>query len=446
MLNRIFGKKYKKILVLGAGGGNDILSALLIAGYLKEEKIKVDIANMASPGFYHLFNSKGERGVNQVTIHSKRFLCPSLRDRIEAPYIDAHVPYICKKFGINIENFYTFSIRFGSETLTKMVNHLIVNNSYDAVIAVDAGGDILADPIRDYFLLSPMLDFSTLNLLNSIKGADVYLLAFALGADGEITFSRLKEIHNKKFPHLVKGGCYFSKEDVQIKLFKKMFEEFKVIRRGNTIPIFLNTLEYFETREEQDKIVCVCNAKEALVYKHICKRSIGIYNFIKESKTQIYPPTIGKGYFIDYKKLISINPLAALPYENILERYVQAKKKLTWVTELDGRYLWSGLNFKDILQKGNSLVFLAFPPHWDHLRKTRLIAEGLGQLKCGRVDIAVMCKQDLSENIRNIYNIEESNCQSGLCLVSQRKFSNEREAIADKIRKYQEKAVTGGKD
>ena len=66
-------KKYKKALILGTGGGNDIVSATLIADYLHNEGIECDVAGILSMGALHEFDGVKESVINEIK-DVKRYL------------------------------------------------------------------------------------------------------------------------------------------------------------------------------------------------------------------------------------------------------------------------------------------------------------------------------------------------------------------------------------
>jgi len=137
--------QYRKALVFGTGGGNDIVSAILPALYLQDYGIKTDIGGILSPAAVHTFNGGIERVVNRLEGDIRRYI--PAKEPVPLSFLDSMLP----KFGpaLNIANFYDFSVRYGTSALADGLGTLIKENSYDLVVAVDVGGDILARGAQD---------------------------------------------------------------------------------------------------------------------------------------------------------------------------------------------------------------------------------------------------------------------------------------------------------
>ena len=83
---------YKKALVIGTGGGNDIVSTLLPAQYLQIRGIQTDIAGILSPAAVHEFNGNLENVVNVIEGNIKRtILAP---EEFSISFIDSSVIFI----------------------------------------------------------------------------------------------------------------------------------------------------------------------------------------------------------------------------------------------------------------------------------------------------------------------------------------------------------------
>ena len=108
-------QKYKNAFVFGTGGGNDIVSSVLVALYLQKQGIKTDIGGILSPAVVHTFNGNLEQVINEVKGEVKRII-PS-KESVELSFIDAHLPEFVKQSGVNIQNYYDLSIRYGTTAL-----------------------------------------------------------------------------------------------------------------------------------------------------------------------------------------------------------------------------------------------------------------------------------------------------------------------------------------
>jgi hypothetical protein len=89
-----FKGKYHKALVIGTGGGNDIVSAIIPVLYLKEQGIQADIAGILSPAAIHTFGKDRtiERVINDVDDSVERII-PS-RNPFRISFIDSMLPKI----------------------------------------------------------------------------------------------------------------------------------------------------------------------------------------------------------------------------------------------------------------------------------------------------------------------------------------------------------------
>ena len=65
-------RKYKNSFVFGAGGGNDIVSAVLVAMYLQRQGLQTDVGGILNPAAVHTFNGGLEQVVNKIEGDVKR--------------------------------------------------------------------------------------------------------------------------------------------------------------------------------------------------------------------------------------------------------------------------------------------------------------------------------------------------------------------------------------
>ena len=152
-------KYYSKALVIGAGSGRDIASCVLVTETLRQTGVEVDLAGFLSPWALHMFDEVLEKPVNELTgKRSKKFI-PSREDVSLDSYFEPTLYTLNREHDLGIGSFYLFSLQYGTERLGHELERLVKGNSYDAVIAVDIGGDILARK-KDYpWLLTPIVDF-----------------------------------------------------------------------------------------------------------------------------------------------------------------------------------------------------------------------------------------------------------------------------------------------
>jgi len=335
-------KRFKNALIIGTGGGNDIVSATLVASYLHKYGIKTDVAGILSPGAVHFYNGKPEQTINQINGEVTRYINSSRKEEIRL--VDSSLPKIIKEAGINIDNFYNFSIRYGTEKLTQEVSKLAKNKGYDLIVGVDVGGDILARGEKDTTLLSPIMDFSTLQVISNLN-IETILIEFGLGTDGELRPIGMNEIINELTEKkIINYESNIYSKDAEIEKFKQVYNKVKIIRPGNTISRTLRSLE---------------PGSGNLLDKHKITfyTEPGEKNFI-EVPIIIPKKYFGKVYSIDPKKLAMNRKKTVFSFENILEQFVKLKRIYNWHTEMDMYYLWDDLNWTTNQQKNYSLKLL----------------------------------------------------------------------------------------
>ncbi|MBU2637955.1 MAG: DUF1152 domain-containing protein [Nanoarchaeota archaeon] len=394
---------YKKAFVFGTGGGNDITSAVLAAMYLQRHGIQTDIGGMLSPAAMHTFNEMPEQAVNRIEKDIKRRI-PSKKS-VAISFFDSRLPGFVADEGIEIGNFYELSIRFGTATLTDAVNRLIEENSYDLVVGVDMGGDILARGKKDPTLLSPALDFTSLYLLRRVN-ADALLVEFGLGTDGELRPGGIDEIIAELCDkRLILEGSDIKKSDPEVVKFRRLFDKVKKIRAGHATAMTLQTLD---TKTPKKDITTI--------YRFLSR--------IGKRKWETFFPIIlphkyfGKAFTIDSRELAKQRRRTAFAYDNPLEQYVRLKEVPNWKTELDLGYIWSGDNWTTPTEKGSCMMLLA-PSKAIHTdTRQQILEEGCRRMVKGSCDLALVLKEDLRhlpQNIGLVYNA------GNFCLITYRK-------------------------
>ena len=214
---------FKKALLVGTGGGNDICSTTLIAAYLQNKGIQVDIAGVNSPAARHTYDCVPEETINVVS-SAKRFI--PYRGGVEVRYIDNLLPSLCRQNGLKVEVF-NFSFLFGTDRLIADLNQFVKNRKYDIVIAVDVGGDILARGKEDPTILSPLMDFSTLHVLSQLD-VPTALVEFGLQTDQELRPVGCAEILSDLFRcNILQAADTIKKSDPEVSIFRSIFDEVK---------------------------------------------------------------------------------------------------------------------------------------------------------------------------------------------------------------------------
>jgi len=371
MLNQVL---FKKPLVIGTGGGNDIVSACLIVSDLKEKGINADLAGLCSPGAWHCYECSlnGEASVNRVTEHARRFI-PS-NQPVNLSFIDSLLPNLLRQEEIPAE-VYNLSCRYGTSKLIAGLKDLVEKNGYDGIIAVDVGGDILARGKKDPTILSPLMDFTTLYCVSQLRVPSV-LVEFGLQTDGELRPPGCNEILEElKQNKIVLEEAEIKSTDKPVQVFRNLSQGVNSIRRGHAAAMALKTLESTSDLHENYR------AKIRVLDKSV------VYNFpiVLESKY------FGKVFVMDLKRLAETRKLA-FPYRNTLELFLKTKRIVNTKTEMDLLYN----------RDSGACLWLALAcPQLQGKQRTELLNYGLDNL-ARHADVALLWKEDYENNGLNL--------------------------------------------
>ena len=409
--------KYKKALILGTGGGNDIVSATLIALYLQKQGLETDVAGMLSPVARHTFEGNLEKEINLVSVNSLRYIDFPKQER-EVSFIDRYLPDANNIEKLDIGNFYNFSLKFGIERLNNTLNKHIEKEGYDVFVAVDVGGDILGRDGKDKYILSPMMDFSSLTLLGRTS-IDSFLVEFGLLTDGENRQDNMDEILEEiKDKGIILGESKISKDEEEVKRFTKLYSDYiKCEREGGTIPRFLQSLN------NQKNI----SLKNRIRYKILPKTWDSYHNLILPKKYA------GKVLILDGKKMAHARSTLTSSYDNPLEQFIKIKSNnYYWKTEADLLYMWSGDNWTTQTKKGKSMFLLYPSEQIPHTQRKEIISYGVEN---SQSDLILLQESD-SVHVRDsnhfIYHCDQFDLLS-------REPSSEFKGIAKQITNYQKK-------
>jgi len=426
MSNNIFSKEliknYKHAFVFGTGGGNDIVSAVLVALYLQKHGIKTDLGGLLSPAATHKFKNKIEKVVNLVKGEAIREI--PAKESLQISFLDNHLPKILEKTGIeNIPRIYDLSIRYGTKKLVQDFNALVKKNNYDLIVAVDVGGDILArggSENQDITLRSPVMDFASLYLLGFVD-VDCMLVEFGLGTDGELRPEGMKQIlakleEKKLFFHLSR----IKKNDAEFKQFKRFLLNVGEIRKGHAILVTAQTLKTSLTKTVKT------------IYR--VHSQLGKRKWTNRIKITLPGEYNGRVFIIDGKRLADQRKQTAFSFDNPLEQYVRLKQFPSWKTELDLHYLWSGNDWTSAEQKGNCLLLLVPSNLLPASIRLGLFEEGKTQLLEGKVDILLILKEDFGRFASKA--IRKVSAKNFYLLFTRNELVEFAETTANKIKEY----------
>jgi len=355
---------YKKPLVIGMGGGNDIVSATLVLSDLTNAGKKPDLAGICSPGAWHIYNEKEEKPVNIVTSQTKRHR-PS-KNPVELSFLDIKLPELLKEQNIN-SKVYNLSLRYGTSSLISGMQELIKERKYDGIIAVDVGGDILARGAKDPTILSPLMDFTMMYVLSQIETPST-LVVFGLQTDGELRPKGCEEILQElKSSKLLEDTLTIKSSDKAVKTFEKIYRRIENIRHGHTAEMTFETLKATEDIHAE------------------YRRTIRI---LDRKWHQKFPITLeakyfGKAFVIDLKALAKTRELA-FPYKTPLELYIKTKKIVDTKTEMDMMYTWTN----------ETCLWLGLLcPQVQNSERKEILKYGLDNLDV-HADVALLWKKD----------------------------------------------------
>lgn len=311
-----------RALIIGAGSGGDIATALLIIQPLLEKNISVDLAGFLTPWSLHTFNGKLERPINQLfNDKAKKFIYT--KENQELPFFESKLFEINKKKHLGIDNIYLFSLQYGIKKLTKELQILVDKNKYDLIIVVDVGGDILARKSDYKHVITPIVDFSCLEIFKKIKtNAKQMLAVVAPGVDGELGKEALREIleeyeKNKQ----ILATTTINKHNTDYLFFLKAYTELcNVGFSAYTAKIITKTADKkIKQNEKYKKLLKVNNASWSVDY---------IVNFDFELISKIF-----------YLELHHIQVLPGINYESVARAYKFFKKFNFGGTEVDLSYV-----------------------------------------------------------------------------------------------------------
>jgi uncharacterized protein DUF1152 len=187
----------RRVLVLGAGGGADVVAAEVVRRSLvrRDPGREVDIAGLLNPKFEHHYVGAGavvpERAINRAAgvvrfrrAHPgepPRSYAQRMREGRDKPMPDARLAAAVAG------PVYQLSTRFGLDEVSAFAA------GYDVVLACDAGGDILYGGAADNMARTPLMDAFSLALLRRVhaRGGTGHVLLLGPGTDGELSAPRL---------------------------------------------------------------------------------------------------------------------------------------------------------------------------------------------------------------------------------------------------------------
>ncbi len=313
---------YQRPLVIGTGGGSDIVSATLVLSDFVFSGRNPDLAGMCSPGAWHTYNSENENPVNLVTSEARRFI-PS-RSKKSMSFLDSLVPSLLRNEGVN-SNVYNLSGRYGTTRLINDLELLVRKEKYDGIIAVDIGGDIFARGAEDPTILSPIMDFTTLYAISQLNLPST-LIEFGLQTDGELRPRGCEEILSQlKSDGTLLDTKTILPKDRAVDFYKRIYQGTATLRHGHAAHMTLQTFE----------------ANEDIPTEYRSRVQVLDKKWHFSFPITLEAKYFGKAFVVDLKKLAQ-NRSRAFAYGDPLEAYIKHKRIADTKTEMDMLYSWQG--------------------------------------------------------------------------------------------------------
>lgn len=227
----IFEPGTKRALVIGVGGGGDIVGSIPVYLALHRVNVRAYLASIpwerytidSEPGPLSLesFHGAVEIRDNYGVIyglsyarHGKNFIIPQ-----------------ASRVAITLnEKVIILDATNGFNGLYRGLRNVVEDYDIDVIIGIDVGGDILATGFEEE-LWSPLLDHLALSALYHVSinlGIDTYIGVFGLGCDGELPLSKLEEyVSRLAISGYFKGAIALTMEDVTVleEVFKNTITE-----------------------------------------------------------------------------------------------------------------------------------------------------------------------------------------------------------------------------
>lgn len=392
MLDYLSQQQLKRALVVGSGGGNDIVSAVLVAEALHAHGIQVDIAGILNPRFAHTFDGPDEQVINTITANSRRFILG--KTLIECPYIDATLHDVLRDTRSKIGELFGLSLRQGTQGLTDALDYLNAKQKYDAIIGVDVGGDILGTP--NDRVLSPLMDIATLVMLGRVRTKS-YLIEMGLGADGELTGAQIDKVitdlHQTEGVVLAQEAICLT--DPAVTYFSKLYQEqIAPIRVGNTGRRLLENL----AADPQNGDV---------LFDYVDEYRVGAHKWTHARRAEMPQKYLHQAIIIDPKKLVSQRASTAPQTDSVFQLHMALKHASPgWGSELDGQVIYSDNHWRTINACGESILLLTLPPSIPSSIREEMIRSGLAMLTSDQVDYCLLPNTeyiDLPHTVHMLY-------------------------------------------
>lgn len=277
----------KNIIVFGAGGGNDIFSAMAYINDLNDKNPGINYGLVGVLGFTPFHTNSDdctiEPPIIKPTNNFKRYLVCKPPKEIRST--ECMLPNVCASIvPFILDRYLVMSPKYNAQIVAEKLKVQLSKWRFDAnntlLDIVDFGGDILTNGERSE-VISPGLDAFTLQVvyhLHQIGFQTTINICFP-GVDGELHKDYLKYMcinhaHSKRQYDPLK----------YIKNFDKLLEFLGPVRPANTIPNMLGILRNSENLIVQKrwriKNTCIVKEFQLVIDKDLCQY-IWTFDFIE---------------------------------------------------------------------------------------------------------------------------------------------------------------------
>lgn len=225
-------------IVIGMGGGYDIVAAYMVARSLERqchEPQHIHIGGFLNPKFGHVYvqpdgSIKEEMAVNHVreAIKYRRKKCVNEVEKVH--FADSDLAQMISNDVYN----------FSTQNLSEVVDFL--DKTYKNIIFCDVGGDVLFSGRKDSIVKTPVIDAFALkiaSMLNEKDSSKVKVMLLGLGYDGELPYSNMK----CNMESLLKNDAILGSWDIHqndIDELERIYYKIRQGKKGKTIQLIID--------------------------------------------------------------------------------------------------------------------------------------------------------------------------------------------------------------
>jgi len=241
-------------MLIGMGGGGDIVSALVVGELLKKHGVDYIVGGVVWERFRR-DPKPGPRSVEEIENVRPINDCLAW---VKGAKIDKLKPIVAEVAEI-AGNAVGVDITKGVESLAKSLKEFAESEGVDVVIGVDAGGDSLARG-GEKNLVSPLCDAVVIAALKELKNSIIAVVGF--GSDGELSREELEKYLSEILARGGVEGAMLIDHETASKLYPLVNE---IETQASRIPL-LAALGYFGKYRIWDEVEIDVSILNALVF------------------------------------------------------------------------------------------------------------------------------------------------------------------------------------